>query len=513
MGSPLDPIPGARLYAMLSYINIRYYQDLNSMQPIKNDQIESFAVVLAGGFGTRLWPLSRTAKPKQLISLNGNLSLLQQTVSRLLKKVPADHIYTVTFEDQKYEVIGQLHEIDPALVQHVMVEPEARNTLPAISWAVRRIHERASNAVVGVFSSDHSIDDDSVFNATWAQAEVLGEQGYIALIGIEPDRPATGYGYIQRGANLGENQESSYLVQKFVEKPDRKTAESYLKNGGYFWNAGIFIFATNEYLKLLEKHQNDTYSVLNQIDLNSNDVGIETYRRLNKTSIDYGLLEHASQLAVVSAQFKWSDLGSWDEIYNSKEKDAEGNVFHGEVIGVDCQDNLFWAQNGAVAALGVKGLIVVQTDDATLVTTKDRSADLKDLVNQVKAKREDLVNDFNTVVRPWGKFRVIEDSDDYKLKLITVLPGQKLSLQLHNHRSEHWVVIAGTAHVTIDGKEQTLTANQSCYIPKESSHRLENKDDDVLHLIEVQVGSYLGEDDIIRLEDAYGRHLKVGNGC
>jgi mannose-1-phosphate guanylyltransferase/mannose-6-phosphate isomerase len=463
---------------------------------------ERYAVILCGGSGTRLWPLSRSLRPKQFLNLNGDLTLLQQTAQRLLKWVVPENLLTVTHVDQKFEAKGQLSEISPLLMDGVLAEPQARNTLPAIAWAASVIYRRNPDAIVGVFPSDHAIGNEPAFLQAWQAAEMGAEEGYLALIGISPAGPATGYGYIQPGERLPMNGGGALRqVARFVEKPDQTNAMRFLKEG-YLWNGGMFIFRAAVFMQLLEKYQPEIHRVV--LSMQSDSLA-ESYARMPCLSIDYGLAEKADGVAVVAADMDWSDLGNWDSIYDHHAKDACGNVEQGDVIAMQTSNSLLWTTHGLLATLGVGNLAVIQTADATLICNRNRTEDIKALQALIQERYPHLLETHLTVHRPWGIYTVLEEKPKFKIKRIVVNPGAKLSMQLHNHRSEHWVVVAGTARITNGEKEIVLRENESTFIPIGHRHRLENPSEVALHIIEVQCGDYVGEDDIVRFEDTYGR--------
>lgn len=465
-----------------------------------------YAIILCGGSGTRLWPLSRTLRPKQLLALNGEQTLLQQTAKRLVRHVDAANLFTVTHEDHKFEVKGQLAELFPEAISNVLAEPCARNTLPAIAWATYQIYQQDKAAMIGVFASDHSIDNEDAFLSAWQTAEQMAQQDYMVLLGIKPHEPATGYGYIKPSEQLLLNSTLPvHQVAQFVEKPDAENAQQFV-NDGYLWNSGMFVFEASTFMRMLEQYQPEIYSqvcVLNQENL------AESYAEFPNLSMDYGLAEelvkHAEKLAVVPVDMAWSDLGSWDSIYARQEKDANNNVMHGEVLSLDTRNSLIWTETGLLATLGLNNIVVIQTADATLICDRSRTEDIKALVAEVKAHKPALTEIHQTVYRPWGSYTVLEERANFKIKRLVVNPGAKLSMQMHKHRSEHWVVVSGVATITNNEIEYTLQENQSTYIPKTHHHRLANNGTFPLSIIEVQCGEYVGEDDIVRFDDNYGR--------
>lgn len=470
--------------------------------------IDRRAIVLAGGSGTRLWPLSRATMPKQLLALNGKESLLQDTMRRLLPMVKSLNVTTVTHVDHRFEVAGQLHAVDAGLADHVLAEPVGRNTLPAIAWATARIAKENPAAVIGVFSSDHGVADAAAFHRAWRAAEQAAMKNQIALFGMEPTEPATGFGYIQAGDEI--KLDGKHLpvrsVLRFIEKPNLESAQTLLAQGNHYWNGGMFVFRADVFMQMVKALQPEIYeAALSLADGTEKIAKEDVYKLMPDLSVDYGILEHSKNIAVVPIAMGWSDLGSWEALYQQRDKDSDGNVVDGDVLSVNSKNNLMWANSGTIAALGVENLAVVQTRDATLICSREKVADLKQLVAAVKARHPHLTETHLTVARPWGSYTILEEGPHYKIKRIVVKPGQKLSMQMHYHRSEHWVVIAGTAKITNGDQEFCLEENQSTYIPKTNRHRLENPGRIPLQIIEIQTGAYLEEDDIVRFGDIYGR--------
>jgi mannose-1-phosphate guanylyltransferase/mannose-6-phosphate isomerase len=471
------------------------------------NNVNRYAVILCGGAGTRLWPLSRSLRPKQLLALNGEQTLLQQTALCLSHHVDPTRLYTVTHEDHKFEVKGQLATLFPEAVSNVLAEPCAKNTLPAIAWATYQIYQQDPEALIGVFASDHAIDNEAAFLSAWETAEQAAAEDYLVLLGIKPHEPATGYGYIKPSQALEFNAAMPiHQVAQFVEKPDLVKAQQFVADG-FMWNSGMFVFKAHVFMQLLEQYQPAIHAQI--LTLSPENLS-EVYSQFPSLSMDYGLAEPLAQasakIAVVPVDMAWSDLGSWDSIYARHAKDADHNVTHGAVVNLDTQNSLVWTETGLVATLGLDNIVVIQTADATLVCDRSRAEDIKALVAEVKTRQPALTEIHQTVFRPWGSYTVLEERANFKIKRIVVNPGAKLSLQMHQHRSEHWVVVSGVATITNDGKEYLLQENQSTYIPQTHQHRLANNGTEPLSMIEVQCGAYVGEDDIVRFDDNYGRN-------
>ena len=461
-------------------------------------------VILAGGKGTRLWPLSRELMPKQFIRFLDDRSLFQKTVERALMFSKPGEIFIVTNRDYRFRVLDDLRELGIEVPEdNILLEPSAKNTLPAILWATLRIEEEFGDSVVAVLPSDHLIEVNEAYERAFENAEKLAKD-HLVTFGIKPTRPHTGYGYIKPGEKIEEDGRIiGYTVSEFKEKPDLETAKRYVESG-YYWNSGMFAFSSSLFIEEVRKHAPDVWEAFEE----SGDIE-EAYNRVPEISIDYGVMEKTDKAAVVPLNTKWSDLGSFDAIYEVLEKDDDGNAVrvrgkNGYHVGVNSKNNLIMTER-LTATVGVEDLIIIDTGDALLVARKGESQRVKEVYKALKELGDERVMVHRTAYRPWGSYTVLEEGDRYKIKRLTVLPGKKLSLQMHYHRSEHWVVVRGTAKVIVGDKELLLRPGESTFIPAGVKHRLENPGKVVLEVIETQIGEYLGEDDIVRFDDDFGR--------
>jgi mannose-1-phosphate guanylyltransferase/mannose-6-phosphate isomerase len=465
-------------------------------------------LILSGGSGTRLWPISRRNLPKQFLSLAGSETLFQQTVRRAASLVDVDAPVVVASDDHRFLAAEQLQELKIAGA-NILLEPVARNTAPAIAVGALQAIARHADALILVLPADHLIGDDASFADAVARARPLAEQGRLVTFGIRPDRAETGFGYIRRGAALGD---AAFDVAQFVEKPALEVAEQYLASGDYDWNSGMFLFRASRYLDELGEQApamlaaaRDAFARAN-VDLDFIRLDAEAFAAAPSDSIDYAVMEKTSHAAVVPVSCGWSDIGSWDALWLAADKDANGNHVEGDVIAQDTRGSLIRSHDRhLVATIGLDDVVVVTTPDATLVARRDASQDVKKIVEQLKAAGRSEHDLHRVVRRPWGSYDSLESGDRFQVKRIVVKPGAALSLQMHHHRAEHWIVVKGVAEVTCDDKVFLLAENESTYLPLGSRHRLRNPGKVPVELIEVQSGSYLGEDDIVRFDDVYGR--------
>lgn len=467
------------------------------------DNSRVHAVILAGGSGSRLWPLSRQHLPKQFLALNGQTSLLQTTINRLAPTIAASDVLIIT---QESHAKGEAYHA--LLPYQSLYEPVGRNTAPAIALAAAYLTAGGGDPVMVILPADHIIKDEALFRSHLTTAIEAAEQGGLITFGIQPTRPDTGFGYIKaRSAGRPDVLD----VERFTEKPDLATAESFLQDGGYFWNSGMFVWKASAILEEIRQYVPEVYRVTQAI---LNDAAREDFQQavvshfadMPSISIDYGVLEKSSKVALIPCDIGWNDVGSWQAVHEISAQDQAGNALQGNVIALGCKDSLVRSEKRLVAAIGVEDLCVVETADAVLVTRKDQTQRVREVVD-ILQERGATEHVFHTRVnRPWGNFTVLEESQDgFKIKRIEVAPGGRLSLQSHGQRSEHWVVVSGTATVTTGSEVTTVGRNQSTYIPMGIKHRLENRGTEPLHIVEVQVGDYLGEDDIQRYDDHYGR--------
>lgn len=469
-------------------------------------------VIMSGGAGTRLWPVSRRAHPKPFMQLADNETLMEKTLARALAVTGSSVVLTVTSRDYYFLTRDEYQKNQsPDITYEYILEPFGRNTAPAIAMAALRLQaEYGGETKMLVMPADHLISDQQAFKAAVKDAEKIADGGQLVTFGVNPTHAETGYGYLLHGEKFSEG--GGYKLAAFVEKPDRETAEEYLKSGDYRWNSGMFLFRVNDILQALASYAPEVYNsaleVWSAIEPEDELVEIppEEFSRCPSISIDYAVMEEAENCAMVSGDFGWSDIGSWKAIRELYESDATGNRIRGKGIMIDSSDCFVQSDEGrVVAAIGVHNLVIIDTGDAVLVSDTEHSQEVKQVVNQLNLQDHDTAIFHKTVHRPWGSFTVLEDANDCKVKRLVVKPGEILSLQRHQRRSEHWTVVEGVAKVRVGDNEFLLEANQSTYIPVDTMHRLENPGEEDIHLIEVQTGDYFGEDDIERFEDVYGR--------
>lgn len=467
-----------------------------------------YAVIIAGGKGTRFWPMSREAFPKQFLKLIGERTLLQDTIHRLSSEVKPSNVLIVTTGNQKDIVDWQLKDLLGDV--NCVLEPEGKNTAAAIALAAFKLHKKDPAAVMLVLPSDHYVSDIRLFNAAVKRALPAAEKGGIVTFGLKPTRPETGYGYICAGKSIGAGM---FKVSKFVEKPDVKTAKSYIKEGSYYWNSGMFLFRAKDMIKELQKHLPDIHRAFSSVSgaLNTDreeDALRRIYGSLKEESIDYGVMEKSDRIIMAAADFPWSDIGSWSALDEVLDKDSSGNVSMGNVVELECRDSIFFAGQRLIAAIGLEGMVVVDTSDATLIVPKEGVQQVKELVGRLKKEGKEEYLTPRIEERPWGYFSVLEKGPTYQIKHLYLKPGARLSLQMHNHRSEHWIVVSGIAKVQRGEETFFVNKNESTFIPATVKHRLENPGLIPLKIVEVQSGEHLGEDDIKRFEDIYGRETK-----
>ncbi len=475
------------------------------------------AVILAGGSGTRLFPLSRRKYPKQFLKIGDKLSLLQKTVLRNLKITQSiDDIVLITNNEYQFHIKNQIKEILPDVnieKLNMILEPIGRNTAPAIALATKYMTEKLSiseDEPVLVSPSDHIIHPDEEFREYVKEGEKLAKEGYIVTFGINPTKPETGYGYIEADEKIKGT--GAYRVKRFHEKPDLERAKEYLISGNFFWNSGIFMFTPKTVMEEIKKYSPEIHSL---IDGRTFEEVIMSFEDMPDISIDYAVMEKTERAAVIPISITWSDVGSWDSVYEVLEKDERGNVKEGNVVSIDTEGSLIIGDNRLIAAIGIKDLMIVETPDVIVIARRGEGQKIKELVKILKENEntKSLTEYHTTVYRPWGSYTEFEKGHRYRIKRITVQPGEQLSLQMHHHRSEHWIVVKGTAKVVMEDeggnlREFYIHENESTYVPKTTKHRLINPGKIPLEIIEVQVGEYVEEDDIIRFDDKYSRKEK-----
>ena len=474
-------------------------------------------VVLSGGSGTRLWPLSRKLHPKQLLPLLNQTSLLQDTINRLQDFKDIEQTVIICNEEYRFMVAEQARSTSIG-VSAIILEPVGRNTAPAIALAAfnaQKENEKSGNedAILLVLPADHDIKDIAQFHKAIETGVQQANAGRFVTFGIVPHSPETGYGYIKSASSVAVNEVAN--IEKFIEKPDLETAIKYLKEGGYYWNSGMFMFKASEYLNALQEFSPEIYTAsqsasnVAQHDMDFIRVGVEEFKKCPSDSIDYAVMEKVKNAVVIPVDIGWSDVGSWSALHDIGEQDENNNILIGDIKSVSTKNSYVRAEHKLVTTLGVEDLIIIDTDDALLVANKNHVQNIKEIVESLSKEQREEVLLHKLVCRPWGCYKGIDHSDRFQAKRITVNPGSVLSLQLHHHRAEHWIIVSGTAKVTKGEDVFVLSENESTYIPLGTKHRLENIGKIPLELIEVQTGSYFGEDDIVRFDDIYGREGKT----
>ena len=462
-------------------------------------------IILSGGCGTRLWPISRALHPKQFISLINDTTLFQDTILRLPNNMIDPLI--ICNEEHRFLAAEQLRQINKKSIG-IILEPFGKNTAPAVAFAALNLLKNKKDCTLLVLSADHHINDIKAFHRAIQIAEPLAENGKLVTFGVLPTKPETGYGYIE--ADLSKKTEH-YAIKSFTEKPNLKNAQVYLDNGNYFWNSGMFMFKASTYLDELRKFEPEIFSAckksLAKARNDSDFIHIDgnEFKSCPNKSIDYAVMEKTTNSVVVPLNTSWSDIGSWDSLWKLKDKDKDGNVSEGDVILNDVKNTYASSSNRLVSAIGVNNLIIIDTQDSLLVANKEYSQKINTIVTKLNESNRQEANFHRKIYRPWGYFDSIDLGDNFQVKRLLINPGAKISLQKHLHRAEHWVVVKGLATITSGEKIIELKINQSTFIPKGTIHRVENRQDSPLEIIEVQTGDYLGEDDIIRIEDDYDR--------
>ncbi|WDE01715.1 mannose-1-phosphate guanylyltransferase/mannose-6-phosphate isomerase [Thalassomonas actiniarum] len=462
---------------------------------------------MCGGSGTRLWPLSRKQHPKQFIKLTNDFTMVQNTIKRLPENVQSPIF--ICNEEHRFIVAEQAREVSVE-AKSILLEPVGRNTAPAIALAAITALKENKDAVLLVLASDHNIKDEDMFRQAAQSAYGLAMQDKLVTFGIVPSNPHTGYGYIKRGEELGPKA-SQYKVSEFVEKPDEATAKTYVDSGEYYWNSGMFVFKASKFLSELKTFRPDIFEACERAmqdvadDLDFTRVNKAAFEACPDESVDYAVMEHTEHAVVVPLDAGWSDVGSWSALWEESERDGNNNAIRGDVLTESTTNSYIQASDRLVSSIGLDNIVIIDTPDALLVANKDDVQNVKGIVDKLKGLDRSEYIHHREVYRPWGKYDSVDSGGRFQVKRITVKPGAKLSVQMHHHRAEHWVVVSGTAKVRNGDKEFILTENESTYIPIGAVHSLENPGKLPLELIEVQSGSYLGEDDIVRLADKYGR--------
>lgn len=457
-------------------------------------------LILAGGSGTRLWPLSRSNYPKQFLKIDGKESFLQKTIKRNLRLVSKKDLFIITHSNYFHDVLREIKELEPSLENNIILEPERKNTAPAIALAAQYIFEKEGDDILLLSPSDHLISPLDQYVEIMQKGAIDADTGALVTFGVRPSRPETGYGYLLVEQNPP--YEQSVEVKAFIEKPSKIKAIEYLEKGNYFWNSGMFAFKLSSFFEELALHAGEISSLLEK----GFHFAYSHFSLMPEISIDYALMEKSKNVRMFPLDLNWSDVGSWENIYEMLPKDENGNASLGETLPFETKNSLIISSDKRlVATIGLDDLLVVTTPDVVLIGKKEEAQKVKHIVQELKNQGRREVDEHITSYRPWGSFTVLEEGMRYKIKKIIVLPLQKLSLQMHYHRSEHWVIVKGTANVTIGEKIQSVHEGESIFVPKSAIHRVENPGKVPLEIIEVQVGEYLGEDDIIRFDDVYGR--------
>jgi len=464
-------------------------------------------IILLGGSGTRLWPVSRKNHPKQFLNLTGDQTLLQATLNRLDGMEALDASIVVCNEEHRFTTADQLMEIQQELGD-IILEPVGKNTGPAVAVAALRALQKHEDALLLVLPADHVIRETEVFQKAIQKTAKAAMDNYLVTFGIVPTKAETGYGYIKRGNEINH---AFYQVDKFVEKPDLIKAQSYVDSGDYYWNSGMFLFKASVFIHELEKFQPKMVACCQKsLDQSEHDLDFirlhkQSFLACPSNSIDYAVMEKTRNAVTVPLDAGWNDVGSWDALWEIEKKDISGNVFQGDVLTHSSKDCLVKAENKLVTLVGVENLVVIETKDAVLVAAKDKVQDVKAIVEQLSKDKRSEAELHREVYRPWGKYDGIDVGERFQVKRITIKPGESTSMQMHHHRAEHWIIVSGIAEITCADKTFLCTENQSAYIPQGSKHRIKNPGKLPMEMIEVQTGSYLGEDDIVRFEDQYGR--------